>query len=166
MSPLPVLRKLLPSLLSGLLLLQLAGCGTLIFPERRGQRSGEIDPAVAILDGIGLVFFIVPGLAAFAIDFTTGAIYLPHGEKTKNKLKRMKKLLEGRLENRGDTLVLHVDPKRLTPGMVERIGHVLAGRDFSLHRADLPLRVVPGEKGLAGEWRQLSGPLLASTRCY
>ncbi|MDA8164438.1 MAG: hypothetical protein M0017_05340 [Desulfobacteraceae bacterium] len=54
-------------------------CGTLIYPERRGQRKGDIDPAVAILDGVGLLVFIIPGLIAYAIDFSTGAIYLPHG---------------------------------------------------------------------------------------
>ncbi len=54
-----------------------AGCGTLLYPERRGQRGGRIDPAVAILNGIGLLFFIIPGAVAFAVDFITGAIYLP-----------------------------------------------------------------------------------------
>ena len=53
------------------------GCGTLIYPERRGQRSGRIDPGVAVMDGIGLLLFIIPGLIAFAIDFSTGAIYMP-----------------------------------------------------------------------------------------
>ncbi|RJP25711.1 MAG: hypothetical protein C4520_02160 [Candidatus Abyssobacteria bacterium SURF_5] len=53
------------------------GCGTLLYPERRGQRSGRIDPGVAILDGVGLLLFVIPGLIAFAIDFSTGAIYLP-----------------------------------------------------------------------------------------
>ena len=52
-------------------------CGTLIYPERRGQRSGRIDPGVAVMDGIGLLLFIIPGLVAFAIDFSTGAIYVP-----------------------------------------------------------------------------------------
>lgn len=58
-------------------LTQASGCGTIIYPERRGQTSGQIDPAVAILDGVGVIIFIIPGLIAFAIDFATGAIYLP-----------------------------------------------------------------------------------------
>ncbi|MEJ2689412.1 MAG: hypothetical protein P8130_05575 [Deltaproteobacteria bacterium] len=53
-------------------------CGTLIYPQRRGQTGGNIDPGIAILDGIGLLVFIIPGLIAYAIDFSTGAIYLPH----------------------------------------------------------------------------------------
>jgi len=59
------------------LIAQLVGCGTLMYPERRGQRGGRIDAGVAILDGIGLLFFIIPGLIAYAIDFSTGTIYLP-----------------------------------------------------------------------------------------
>ena len=43
------------------------GCGTLLFEERHGQDAGRIDPNVIVLDGIGLVFFIVPGLLASLI---------------------------------------------------------------------------------------------------
>ncbi len=63
------------------LVLQLAACGTLMFPERRGQKAGEIDVKVAILDGILLVFGIIPGVVAYIVDFSTGAIYLPAGKK-------------------------------------------------------------------------------------
>lgn len=55
------------------------GCGVLLYPERQGQTGGKIDPAVAILNGVGLLFYIVPGLVAFAIDFHQGTIYLPNG---------------------------------------------------------------------------------------
>ena len=54
-----------------------SACGVILYPERKGQVDGRIDPAVAVLDGIGLLFFIVPGVIAFAVDFATGAIYLP-----------------------------------------------------------------------------------------
>jgi len=55
----------------------MAGCGAIFYPERRGQRSGRIDAGVAVLDGVGLLLFIIPGVIAFAVDFGTGAIYLP-----------------------------------------------------------------------------------------
>ena len=58
---------------------QTLGCGTILYPERRGHKTGRIDPAVAVLDGVGCLLFIVPGLIAFAVDFATGAIYLPGG---------------------------------------------------------------------------------------
>lgn len=60
-------------------LFPLSGCGTLMFEERHGQDSGEIDPNVVLMDGIGLFFFIIPGLIAYAVDISTGAIYLPPG---------------------------------------------------------------------------------------
>lgn len=59
----------------------LGGCGTLLYPERRGQTGGRLDTAVVILDGLGLLLFLVPGLIAFAVDFGSGAIYLPGGSR-------------------------------------------------------------------------------------
>ncbi|MBD1553501.1 polyribonucleotide nucleotidyltransferase [Pseudomonas typographi] len=61
------------------LLAQLAGCGTLFWPERRGQIEGRVDPVIAVLDAIGLLFYIIPGVIAFGVDIATGAIYLPGG---------------------------------------------------------------------------------------
>ncbi|QDU39394.1 hypothetical protein Mal4_37380 [Maioricimonas rarisocia] len=54
-----------------------SGCGTILYPERRGQPAGKIDWTVAALNGVGMLFFFVPGIVAFAVDFATGAIYLP-----------------------------------------------------------------------------------------
>lgn len=65
---------------AGLLVMSMllqTGCGTLLYPERRGQTSGRIDPAVAIMNGLGLLLFLIPGIIAFIVDFSTGAIYLP-----------------------------------------------------------------------------------------
>lgn len=63
-------------LMALLLLLMTSACGTLLYPDRIGQSGGRIDPAIAILDGVGLLLFLIPGAIAFAVDFTTGAIYL------------------------------------------------------------------------------------------
>lgn len=30
------------------------------------------------MDGVGLLFFIIPGVIAFAVDFSNHSIYLPH----------------------------------------------------------------------------------------
>ncbi len=56
---------------------QLSACGTLFYPDRRGQIDGKIDPAIAVLNAVGLLFYVIPGLIAFGIDFATGAIYFP-----------------------------------------------------------------------------------------
>lgn len=55
-----------------------SSCGTLLYPERQGQSGGRVDPSIAIFNGIGLLLFVIPGLVAFAVDFHTGAIYLPN----------------------------------------------------------------------------------------
>lgn len=56
------------------------GCGVFLYPGRmNAPRSNQIDWKVAALDGLGLILFFVPGVIAFAVDFYTGAIYLPAG---------------------------------------------------------------------------------------
>jgi len=63
----------------------LTGCGTIMYPERKGQIDGELDSTVLILDGIGLLLFLVPGVIAFAVDFSNGTIYLPGTQKTRRR---------------------------------------------------------------------------------
>ncbi|MDP3458087.1 MAG: hypothetical protein Q8S09_02315 [Hyphomonas sp.] len=63
----------------------LGACGTIMYPERKGQVDGKIDPTVAILNGIGLLLFLVPGVIAFAVDFSNGTIYLPGTQKTRRR---------------------------------------------------------------------------------
>ncbi|MFD1217916.1 MULTISPECIES: hypothetical protein [Microbulbifer] len=61
------------------LVLNLTACGYFLYPERKGQTGGRVDPVVVILDGAGLLFGLLPGIVAFAVDFTNGTIYLPAG---------------------------------------------------------------------------------------
>lgn len=75
------LAKPLCLLLSAAMLVNLAACGTILHPERRGQSGSRIDAGIAVLDGIGLLFFILPGVVAFAVDFSNGTIYLPGGHR-------------------------------------------------------------------------------------
>lgn len=71
------IRRALTGLVLGAFITALVGCGTVFHPERKGQMSGRIDPVVAIANGVGLLFFIVPGVIAYAVDFSNGTIYLP-----------------------------------------------------------------------------------------
>ena len=64
--------------------IQLAACGTIIHPERKGQKAGQLDTSIVVLDAIGLLFFFVPGVIAFAVDFNNGTIYLPGGSASIN----------------------------------------------------------------------------------
>lgn len=64
----------------GVAILAATGCGTLLHPERRHQRhSNQIDWKIGAFNGLGLLLFFIPGVIAFAVDFYTGAIYLPAG---------------------------------------------------------------------------------------
>ncbi|MEM9101892.1 MAG: polyribonucleotide nucleotidyltransferase [Pseudomonadota bacterium] len=85
-------------------LFQLSACGTLLYPERQGQTKGRIDPAVAILNGVGLLVFLVPGLVAFGIDFHTGAIYLPRGSSSS--------FLSGQVEDQTESTVIRTSDVR------------------------------------------------------
>ena len=62
----------------GATLLCFTGCGTLFYGERcHRPHSHNIDWKIAALDGLGLLLFFIPGVVAFIVDFSTGAIYLP-----------------------------------------------------------------------------------------
>ena len=64
------------------LIIQLSACGYFMYPERRGQKPvGRIDPAIAVLDALGLLLFIIPGVIAFAVDITNGTLYFPGGQR-------------------------------------------------------------------------------------
>jgi hypothetical protein len=73
-------RRRLCLLLVSSISFQAVSCGTILYPERQGQLGGRLDPAIVVLDGIGLLLFIVPGAIAFAVDFYNGTIYLPYDE--------------------------------------------------------------------------------------
>ncbi|WP_346798646.1 hypothetical protein R5M92_06160 [Halomonas sp. Bachu 37] len=71
-------RRWATGLVIGVSITALSGCGTMFYPERKGQLSGDIDPVVAVANGVGLLFYIVPGVIAYVVDFSNGTIYLPN----------------------------------------------------------------------------------------
>ncbi len=75
-------RKLIATTAALCIAITQVGCGTYLHPERKGQSGGRLDPAIVAFDGLGLLLFIIPGVIAFVVDFSTGAIYLPEGEST------------------------------------------------------------------------------------
>ena len=95
--------RVIAGVLAVALFTQLTACGTLFYPDRRGQIEGKIDPAVAAMDAIGILFFVIPGLIAFAIDFATGAIYLPGGHTAQLDPQQLKQLVdtEGKIDLAG-----------------------------------------------------------------
>ncbi len=86
------LSNMLRLLLCAVFTTQLIGCGTILHPERKGQRGGSLDAGIVILDGIGLLFFLIPGVIAFAVDFNNGTIYLPGGRSSSLNQKNIKEV--------------------------------------------------------------------------
>ena len=110
-------------LVGGILIFQLMGCGTILYPERKGQRSGRIDVGVAILDGIGLFFFLIPGVIAYAVDFSNGTIYLPGSSRSSLEIKNMKQV--------------KFDPKHSTLASIEKIIKEETGYNVKFSQSNL-----------------------------
>ncbi len=94
------------------ILLGTTSCGTILYPERRGQPAGKIDVGVAVLNGIGLLVFFVPGVIAFAVDFATGAIYLPPSSSSQLELNPL---------NLQDARIVQAEPTALNRFEIETV---------------------------------------------
>ena len=135
------LRRALVTLLAALLAFQLAACGTLLYPERHGQRSGRVDPAVLLFDGALLVLFVVPGLIAFGVDFHTGAVYLP--------------------TRTGSVSRVPIPAGEPTAEAIERIVREQTGVAVELSDPALEARAVAPERGLEAALRGVLAPARA-----
>ncbi len=112
--------------LFGLLEITTVGCGTILYPARKGQPAGQLDWGVVALDTVGLLFFFLPGVIAFAVDFNNGTIYLPSQgasrlEQASTKLTR-KSLLTS----------VATSPQQLTPQVIEQSLARHTGRNIRL----------------------------------
>ena len=122
------LKKIFVSLICVLvsvaLITQIIGCGTIIYPERRGQRTGQIDVGIALLDALWLLVFIIPGVVAFGVDFTTGAIYLPGGKRASAEAGKM--------------VVIRVNPRELNEKTIREVVMKQTGcRELELSKAKI-----------------------------
>ena len=93
--------RLIGGVLVASLLTQLTACGSIFYPDRRGQIEGKIDPAIAVLDAVGLLFYVIPGLIAFAVDFATGAIYFEPGKTAQIDPEKLQQAIgaDGQVDN-------------------------------------------------------------------
>ncbi|MCW8195905.1 hypothetical protein F6455_14010 [Proteobacteria bacterium 005FR1] len=116
-------------------LLASSGCGYFLYPERVGQTSGRIDPAVALLDAAGLLIGIIPGVIAFAVDISTGTIYLPQGEE--NVIEKHQKRLSSfdSLELQPvDGMAVNVDQTLLAEKLTGELGDSIDPAQISYYR--------------------------------
>ncbi len=99
-----------------------AGCGMILHPERRNQPpGGSMDWSIFALDTVGLLLFFIPGVIAFAVDFSTGAIYLPPNQTGDAR----------RVKNR-QLVSVQVPQKELTQQRLEQVASRHIGRDVWL----------------------------------
>ncbi|MEL6113866.1 hypothetical protein P0Y67_01490 [Photobacterium sp. SP02] len=106
--------------LTAILTIQLSGCGVLLHPERKGQRGGQVDPAIAVLNAAGLLLFVVPGLIAFGVDLYYGTIYLPGTAKTLNEEEL----------NRLRTVDGQIQPEQLARFVSEQTGQTIHAEEM------------------------------------
>lgn len=112
-----------------------SGCGSILYPERRGQPKGQLDWGVVALDGLALLLFVVPGVIAFAVDFSTGAIYLPSGSPAPEGYSSSPRLL--RRLRVGEPAATELTDKRLAEVLAQELGRPVV-LDQSCRR--MPLR--------------------------
>ena len=98
----------------------LTGCGTVFHPERRGQPAGSLDWKIVGLNALGLILFVIPGIIAFAVDFHTGAIYLPPGGVGLSS------------RNNRPLVVRHVPREKISREQIEAVVSSHAGRPIDL----------------------------------
>src|SRR5690554_15030 len=119
--------------------LHLSACGTILYPERKGQVSGQIDAGVAALNGIGLLFFLVPGVIAFAVDFSNGTIYLPG---------------TAAVDGDDDVRVVHTG-KQLTPDQLQAIISAEVGEPIDLTQARVHSEKAPDQASIGPRLQHL-----------
>ncbi len=68
-----------------LLFLFTSSCGTLLKPYQIGKpHTSSLDVTVVVLDALGLLFIIIPGVIAFTVDHYNGTLYIPKGKISLN----------------------------------------------------------------------------------
>ncbi len=73
--------KKIALLVTAFMLFFITSCGTILKPGQINRsHSSSLDITVVVLDSIGLIFLLVPGIIAFAIDHVNGTLYLPKGQ--------------------------------------------------------------------------------------
>ncbi len=133
------LRKCFHVVVTSLLVFQLSGCGTLLYPERKGQTGGRLDVGVVILDAIGLLFFLIPGIVAFAVDFNHGTIYLPAKKAVLSK---------------ADLKEIKFDPKHTSLAQIEQIIKDETGQTVKLTKGNVRISRLESKEEMMTQFAQ------------
>ncbi|MDA0780996.1 MAG: hypothetical protein PQ612_01300 [Rickettsiales bacterium] len=117
------MKKIISLSLATAILLNLTACGTILYPERKGQKGGRLDAGVVVLDGIGLLFFLIPGVIAFAVDFSNGTIYVPGSDRSSLDVDKMQPI--------------NVDKEGLTKELAAKIVSEKTGQTIDVSKAEI-----------------------------
>mgnify|MGYP006981144965 CR=1 FL=1 len=119
-------------------LIHLTACGYLLYPERKNNEPGKIDPTIVILDAAGLLFGILPGVVAFAVDITTGTIFLSPNEKS--AIEKHKKN-DNAFHKLDLDLIPHneisVDLNNIIKQLSVKTGQAISGNDIVYYTTDI-----------------------------
>ena len=138
-------KRIIAALVAAGITIHLTSCGTILHPERRGQPTGRLDPGIVVLDAVGLLLFFVPGVIAFAVDFTTGAIYLP-AEGASIVLPASPVELR----------TFRMSPAELTPEKIEDVIRDKTGQDVRLQPGAYRATRLPQINDISGDaWQRL-----------
>ncbi len=96
-------------------------CGTIMYPERRGQDKGDLDTNIVIGNALFLLLGVIPGVVAFAVDYSTGALYLPAEGADMSVLP----------EDMSKMRVVHLDGE-VTESRIKKVLQEETGRDIEL----------------------------------
>lgn len=123
-------KKIISFAICLVLVFQLTSCGTILYPERRGQDKhqsvNKVDMAVFAMDFGLCLLGLLPGVIAFAVDFSSGCIYLPENQASLEDIGEMK-----------HWRVVNVDPDTLNQATIERIIQEHTGKSIHLNSPDL-----------------------------
>jgi hypothetical protein len=123
------------------LVANIAACGTILHPERQGQRAGgNLDVGVVILDGLGLFFFIIPGVIAYAVDFNNHTIYMPGGHRSS-------------LDQDSKYVQIHIDGK-MDQAAIESALRAETGKDISLNQPNMQIEKLESSADLDARFAQ------------
>lgn len=136
-------NRIAKSIAIGVIAAHLAACGTILYPERKGQVGGQIDAGVAALNGIGLLFFLVPGVIAFAVDFNNGTIYLPNSTN---------------VDGDDDGLRVVQGQPNMTPDELQQLIEKEVGEPVDLSKAQVESRTAPDQASIQQELMTRTAP--------
>jgi len=122
-------------------------CGIILHPERQGQKSGEVDVPMVVLDCLWLIAGVVPGVVALVVDYATGGIYESKAPVKASPGKKMSFRIKGKAPVDANVMVTLVAPEGLSFTLLSQ--HYSKGEErTNMLTFSLPNGIAPGAYNL------------------